>query len=184
MNLVYETSNTLYHHGVKGMRWGHRKGPQVKTSNTDKKRNDSDDKNRQKNALTDKQEMALKIGAVAVGTAVAAYGAKKLSDAMKNKAYKANFERGQKAVKKYLLDLDSKELPIIQESLNNGHVDLSNMKLKYLDNITKRLYDDAHSYAYRNSKSTIAAAKTLLGKNREFTTAELLNMGIKVAGYK
>lgn len=27
MNLVYETNNTLYHHGVKGMRWGHRKNP-------------------------------------------------------------------------------------------------------------------------------------------------------------
>ena len=25
MNLVYETNNTLYHHGVKGMRWGKRK---------------------------------------------------------------------------------------------------------------------------------------------------------------
>lgn len=65
---MYYTS-TLYHHGVKGMKWGVRKKiePSSSTRNTSE-----DDKNNKKNTIFTKKNMA--IGAAATLTAVAVIG--------------------------------------------------------------------------------------------------------------
>ena len=66
----------LYHHGIKGMKWGvrHDKKP------TGKKRlkATSSDTESSKKRLSDRQKRAIKIGAAVVGTALVAYGAYKL----------------------------------------------------------------------------------------------------------
>ncbi len=97
-------SNMLQHHGILGMRWGKKNGPpypldasdhsasekragwrksldkptvtkHTKSRGSAKQQKNSDN---EKQGLTDKQKRAIKIGAVAVGTALAAYGMYKL----------------------------------------------------------------------------------------------------------
>ena len=104
----------IAHHGIKGMHWGIRryqrkdgsrtslgKRHQAKlnksydtnsSSNGSKKTSSTNTQTTERKGLTDKQKKALKIGAAAVGTALAAYGAYKLgsnlSDDIKDKAFK------------------------------------------------------------------------------------------------
>ena len=136
--------NELYHFGVKGMRWGHRKvrghaGPgkyvtrkrQLAGDKRDldylnkgghlsvgltKKRQEKFDardkaalekriaknerklaKNEQKNnkGLSTKQKKVLKVGAAAVGTALAAYGGYRASQYIKEKAFSKEYAKGQ-----------------------------------------------------------------------------------------
>ena len=86
-------NDELYHHGVKGMKWGvvrkhdttsglHR-GSQESSTKSDKTNNRS--KNTiQKEGLSSKQKNAIKIGAAAVGTTLAIYGTYKISKYVKN----------------------------------------------------------------------------------------------------
>lgn len=98
----YSNSNTLAHHGILGQRWGKRNGPPYplgasehsssekkagwrksltrvhkKEYNNDKEKSSSSD-TKEKHQLTDKQKTAIKVGAAAVVTALAAYGTYKL----------------------------------------------------------------------------------------------------------
>lgn len=76
--------NELYHHGIKGQKWGVRRyqNPDGTLTNAGRKRKGLSDK--QKKTL----KTALKVGAIAAGTALAAYGAYKLNQ----KATKALIE--------------------------------------------------------------------------------------------
>ena len=74
MYRVVRTSEWLEHHGVKGMRWGHRKEYIRKGRRT--RGSSQTPKSRRK--LTDRQKRALKIGAAAVVTGLAIYGGYKL----------------------------------------------------------------------------------------------------------
>ena len=78
-------TNELYHHGIKGQKWGVRRFQRKDGTRTaaGKKRqrelqSDNSDKKKINKGLTDGQKKAIKIGAIAVGTALAAYGAYRL----------------------------------------------------------------------------------------------------------
>ena len=138
-----------------------------------------------------RRKTALKVGAAAAGTALAAYGAYKASEAIKEKAFKINQERGNKAVKSYMSKYSTSDLNLIRDSLDSGHAagEAYGNRLLFSRNermtkLSNKLYKDTADYVDRNSKKLIPAIKTVMGKNREFTTAELLNMGLKVAGYE
>ena len=122
----------------------------------------------QKADRAEKAKKAVKIGAVVAGTALAAYGAYKLDKALKNKAYSVAHKRGVEAASKYM-----------SVYKNNG-TDAA----RKAGNIGRYLSEQNHDYAKRSSKSTAAAVKTLLGKNREMPVAELWNMGINTPRYR
>lgn len=82
-------SDELFHHGIKGQKWGHMNGPPYPLGASDhsasekkagwrrslKKSSQADsNQNRQRKGLSDKQKRALKIGAAAVGVALIAGG--------------------------------------------------------------------------------------------------------------
>lgn len=139
-----------------------------------KKKNSSDDNNNsnndQKKGLSKNQKKTIKVGAAVVGTTLAAYGTYKLSKITKQKAYEKNIYRGYKAVAKLLADK------------RNTHIETGMGLYDKKDSfVANRLFKNANRYAERHSKTTAEAVKTLLGKNSEFTLAELINMGVKVS---
>lgn len=96
-------TSELYHHGIKGQRWGDKNGPpyplgasshsssekkegtggwssKAKKEHKDSKKssNSSEDNSKKKSGLTDKQKKAIKIGAAVAVTGLAIYGGYKL----------------------------------------------------------------------------------------------------------
>ena len=86
-----EYSNALYlsHHGIKGQKWGIRRYQDEDGSYTDlgkKRRNENSDSSSEttttkKRGMSDGAKKALKVGAIAAGSALALYGAYKFSEA-------------------------------------------------------------------------------------------------------
>ncbi len=79
----YNYTKELYHYGVPGMRWGIRRGNRASSSSkkqSSEKNTESSESKKQTRGKT-----AIKIGAAAVGTALAVYGAKKVHDLVRDK---------------------------------------------------------------------------------------------------
>lgn len=91
MKLIYESE--LYHHGVKGMKWGVRKKYEP-TGDRRSSKKQEDDIDKKKRGLSSKQKTAIKIGAAAVATAIVAYGTYRLAKSGKlNKLADAGREK-------------------------------------------------------------------------------------------
>lgn len=106
----------LYHHGIKGQRWGVRRFQNKDGSLTAKgkkryREGDSDSKKKTeetpKKGLTDKQKKAIKIGAAVVGTALVAYGGYKLSQIYSGAGSKIDPETGFRMINKNMSDADN-----------------------------------------------------------------------------
>lgn len=187
-----EYSNQLYHHGVKGMKWGVRRYQNKNGSltNAGKRRyKDSDQQETtSKKGLSSKQKTALKIGAAAAGTALAAYGAYRVSKVLKQKAYHKAYESGMKAANKMLskdrvfkLDTASKFTDVATEK-NNGF-DAVNRILRELDNKEMRKGAEVPHYASTRSKNLREAVKTLRDKTGDPDGISEMLKNIENGGY-
>ena len=96
MSFVNDYNKELYHYGVKGMKWGHRKAQPVTTGmmRSRSTTNTSDDA-ASKEARKAKAKKAAKIGAAVVGTALAAYGTYKLAQYTQDKRNQAAMQKAQ-----------------------------------------------------------------------------------------
>ena len=105
----------LYHHGIKGQRWGVRRFQNKDGSLTARgkqryREDDSASKKQEdesrKKGLTDKQKKAIKIGAAVLGTALVAYGGYKLSQHYSGVGSKIDPETGFRLIDKDMSDAD------------------------------------------------------------------------------
>lgn len=106
----------LYHHGIKGQRWGIRrfqkKDGTLTAKGRERYREDSAASKKQedeprKKGLTDKQKKAIKIGAAVVGAALVAYGGYKLSQVYKSTGSKIDPETGFRLIDKDMSDAEN-----------------------------------------------------------------------------
>ena len=127
-----------------------------------------------------KRKKALKVGAAVAGTALAAYGAYKASEAIKDKAFKTAYERGTKATSEYMKKYNSS---IFSEAISSGSEMTKDRAMRKSAQLATNLDIDNRRYAKNASKNTVAAIKTLAGKNKGATAAELLSKGYMPEGY-
>lgn len=104
-------SNELMHYGVPGMKWGRRKNIQSisgKRSGRISKKSTSigPDQAAAKEARKARVKKAAIIGAAVVGTALTVYGARKVSNLLKDKAAAKSYETGKKVAEKYFKEMN------------------------------------------------------------------------------
>ena len=173
-------SDYLIHHGIKGQRWGIRRYQNEDGSLTaaGRKRYGVSEQVKSKwNGLTDKQKSNIKkaaaIGVAVAGTALLAYGAYKVSEGIKNEAYKKSMDAGMKAVEKMMSDVTAYK----NDEWSKSHPD-SPMPWQNTPGAPVALIKDVNSTASRNSKTLAKSIDTLKGI-RGFSRAELETMGIE-----
>ena len=95
-------SNELMHYGVPGMKWGRRKSIQSISGKhsgriSQKSISNGEDQSAAKEARKARVKKAAVIGAAVVGTALTVYGARKVSNLLKDKAAAKSYETGKKS---------------------------------------------------------------------------------------
>lgn len=107
------SSGELYHYGVPGMKWGHRKARAVVTSTGRRSRgtvSTIDKSSPEYQAKVARRKKAIKVGVAVAGTALAAYGTYKMSKFLKNKAATKSYETGKKFAEQYFKEAQKHEL--------------------------------------------------------------------------
>lgn len=157
-------NNELYHHGVKGMKWGVRRyrnkdgsltaAGKKRYSEEESKANDSNNK---KKGLSDRQKTAVKIGAAAAGTLLAAYGAYKVGKLAKNKY-------AEMATKRALSRMTPEQMAYINRNIANtqNHVDIG--KRITSSNSWKHAYEST----IKSRQSSIAGDNKLYGNTKAY----------------
>ncbi len=137
-------NDELYHHGILGQKWGKKNGPpyplgsadhfasekkagwrksldksNAKVYNKSSKSSENDGETQKKSRLSDKQKKALKIGAIAAGTALAALGAYEL---VKSGKLDGLIGQGKNTISSLLGDDKTKD---VTENISNGLKKLS-----------------------------------------------------------
>lgn len=145
MNLYETYPSELYHYGVKGMKWGKRKDKYESSANAKGGKNTKPQNDAERQAQRKaKLKKAAIIGTAAAGTALAAYGAYKVSKVLKNKAAEHSYNTGKRIAEKYLHASDRNTMDLAK------YLSVS----KYTDDRTKKV-----------GSSTIEAYKYLRNKN-------------------
>lgn len=131
----YSYSDELYHHGIKGMKWGVRRfqnkdgtrtaaGKKRYADENPSKAKEDDVNENQKKGLTDKQKKILKIGAAAAGTALVAYGSYKVYQAYTGSGQKVDPDTGFRLLNK---DMSTQQH---LNAINPGRIRLFSMGTK------------------------------------------------------
>ena len=191
----YNNANELYHYGVLGMRWGHRKARPVNIARDNYRMAKAQAKARAKADIAKaKQEYmnsqeykvrqakrakimkAVKIGTAVAGTALAAYGTYKLSKAIKSKAYNRSYEQG-----KAIADSIFKSNYVSNIRVNNGTYDFKNThgktvsSGKYVGDSGYRSTLDYLDKRNRNVLNTYYNDMKNARKNAEYNSRNLIN---------
>lgn len=97
---TYNYSTELYHYGIKGMRWGHRKARPISVGNRNRTKSDeSQQKHDKRTPMSTKKKVA--IGAAVVGTALAAYGGYKLKNVVRDKNFNLRLKQAEQYIDGY-----------------------------------------------------------------------------------
>ena len=114
------TEYELYHHGVKGMKWGVRRARKNSVQSSGSRRKSDSDASTNRELTTEqrttRRKKAIKIGAAVVGTALAVYGAKKLHDVVRDKNIELRIKQGYEAACKGLNSVTNLGSPLSVEA--------------------------------------------------------------------
>ncbi len=159
--------NELYHHGVKGMKWGVRKDRQTGTSNS---------KKTSRPELTPKQKRIARNVAIGAAVAAAAVGGVVLYSTIKDKDVQKRYtETGRKAVEKAINDRINVEInsdinmwaSIDPERAESIRANRDELLKERRNSINKKVYDTEVKQLGKSAYEAAKKNRAIINKNRK-----------------